>query len=92
MPDTLDQINAILARSERMLQAQRWIIVLTASAVLWGAKLECTKADHEKRITNVETDTQHIHDDMIEVKTRIHGVASQIGKMPGKVASTIKQE
>lgn len=91
MPDAIDQLDAKLAKLDRLYRMQLGIILLTASAVLWGGRLEWSKADHEARIHAVETDTRGLREDMIEVKTRIHGVATQVGRVPGKVAAKLNE-
>lgn len=88
MPD----IETMIERLEKLLQYQKWIIVCTAAAVLWGAKLEFASADHGKRLDSVEADTKRNGNNISEIQGRLHGIASLVGKIPGKVATALKPQ
>lgn len=91
MPPTTDIEEAKIARMERMLNAQKWIIGLTASAVLWGARLEFASTNHGERIQGLEADSK-IHDKSIsEIQGRLHNIADQAPNTPNHVAAKIQQ-
>lgn len=77
----LDKFDAKMAKLERLYKLQLGIILLTASAVLWGARLEWTSADHEKRINRLESATDDLKTDVIEIKTRTRNITA----LPPKV-------
>ncbi|WP_395739283.1 hypothetical protein [Prosthecobacter sp.] len=51
--------------------------------VSWAVWVTNTNFRHDSEIAV-------LHANMDEVKSRLHGVASQMGKLPGKVATAIK--
>lgn len=54
-------------------------------------QIQTTLADHKERILKHDTDIDHLRGDVSDIKARIHGVASQIGKLPNKVAEKVTQ-
>lgn len=69
--DALTQIDAILAKVERIFGAAKWLIGLVSAGVLLVARLEWGHANHELRLGGLEGD----------VKT--HGL--QIERMKGQM-------
>lgn len=85
-------IETVINRLERLMNMQKWIIGLTAAAVLWGARLEFASTDHGKRLDSVEPETKRNSNNISEIQGRLHGLASQMGKLPGKVATALRPQ
>ena len=95
MPESktiLDNFDAKMAKLERLYKLQLSIILMTGTAVLWGARLEWTSADHEKRVSKLEISTEGLKSDMIELKTRTRNVTSLTPKsIPEVLTSKLPQ-
>ena len=79
---------------EKMLKLVVLLVSLTATGVLWGARLEWTAGDHEKRILAVSaiatetakslgeiSSTQKVQENEIRnLEGKIHGVSTLVGK------------
>jgi hypothetical protein len=64
----------ILARAERLTKLVTAVMVLTVTGVLWGARLEWSSQDHEKRIGTIEADSKEYGRDIATLKaTRKEG-------------------
>lgn len=87
-----ERFSVTVGKLERLLAAQRWIIGMTAAAVLWGARLEFASADHGQRLTGVEADVKTNGKDIAAIQGRLHGIATQVGMLPGKVAARLLEE
>lgn len=70
----LDKIDAILGRAERITRLLVWLFCLIISGVLWGSRLEWVSADHEKRVTSLETQTKELVTDVTILKVRVPGI------------------
>lgn len=46
--------------------------------------------EHTKQLDSHAVKIDSLHDDVTDLKVRIHGVASQAGKVPGRVAAKIE--
>lgn len=55
-------------------------------------KIETVIGSHEKRINSLEESQNDASKEISEIKGRLHGIASQVGKVPGKVAAAVKEE
>lgn len=55
-------------------------------------KIETVITTHEHRLTTLESHRDEAAKEIGEIKGRLHGIASQVGKLPNKVATTIKSE
>lgn len=49
-------------------------------------------ADHEIRLGQHQNKIETLSDSVIDLKARIHGIASQVGKMPSKVAAKVMEQ
>jgi hypothetical protein len=87
-----EDLMTVFEKMEKLLVIQRWIISLTAAAVLWGARLEWSNKDHEQRLNEVEADNKQDAKNISEIQGRLHGIASQLGKLPGQVAAKVKED
>ena len=49
-----------------------------------------TIAEHAKKLDHHDQQIDSLRGDVSDIKASIHGISSQVGKLPGKVAATIK--
>lgn len=99
----LERCEAMLALVDRLAKWQIAVIVATAGGVLWGARLEFKSADHESRLTKLESHDEKLGDlvqslrsdgallrQMVE-SMKSHG-ASNTNKVDVKVGAMAKDE
>ena len=55
-------------------------------------ELITTIAAHSKILDHHDHKLEKLSDDVSDLKARVHGVASQVGKIPGKVATALKPQ
>lgn len=55
-------------------------------------KVETVIGQHESRIGGIEGDVKRQGSAISNIEGRLHGIATQIGKVPGRVASKIQDE
>lgn len=48
--------------------------------------------DHKERLDHHEAKLDHLNSDVNDIKARIHGIASQVGKIPVKVATALRPQ
>lgn len=46
--------------------------------------------EHEKKLTHHNDQIEVLRDSVADLKARVHGVASQVGKVPGRVAAKLE--
>ena len=68
-----------------------WALALIISGAVWAALLQSDvtslKAEHAEMKPKVESALSSI----ANIEGRLHGIASQVGKMPGKVAAKLNE-
>lgn len=85
---SLERMNQILARLERVWKLCLGIATAVVAVVLWGARLEWRVSEAHAIIPTVQQHGQQI----ATLEGRLHGIASQVGKVPGKVAAKLNEE
>jgi len=90
---------------EKMFKWVVALVTLTMGGVLWGAKLEWTSADHEKRLLSTETTIAQTAKTLNAIDTnlqlqeqainglggKVHGVSILVGKSSEEIKRTIKE-
>lgn len=87
-----EKFEKTIGRLEKLVQAQRWIIGLTAAAVLWGARLEYASTDHGKRLDAMEPQLRANSTSIAQIEGRLHGISTLIGRVPEKVVAKINEK
>lgn len=89
--DTLSRIDLILSRLERLGKLLLTTLMIIVSGAIWAATMEL-------RLRSVESEQGHLspkveaHGQQISnLEGRLHGIASQLGKVPGKVAAKMQE-
>lgn len=85
-------LDTLITRLEKLAGLGKWIISLIIAFVAWAARLEFASTDHGKRLDGVEIDTKRNSNNISEIQGRLHGTASQLGKLPGKVATALRPQ
>lgn len=85
-------LDTLITRLEKLAGLGKWIISLIIAFVVWAARLEFASTDHGKRLDGVEVDTKRNSNNISEIQGRLHGTASQLGKLPGKVATALRPQ
>ncbi len=75
-----------------ILTAAITVFIQVASVGELKGKIETVIGAHEKRLTDLEHHRDEASKEISEIKGRLHGIASQVGKVPGKVAAAVKEE
>jgi cell division protein FtsL len=89
--DSLSRIDLILSRLERLAKLLLAALMIIVSGAIWAATMEL-------RLRSVESEQSHMspkveaHGQQISnLEGRLHGIASQLGKVPGKVAAKMSE-
>lgn len=88
----MDRIDSLIARLERLGKLLLWALTLILTGAVWATRQEVMLNDHDRRLREVETSSSALSADVSEIKGRLHGIASQVGRVPGKVAERITNE
>lgn len=80
--DSIDRIDVLLSKTERIFRAA-WVIILAiVGGALWVASAQWSIADHERRITSVEGDVKPMADTLARVKGHLGITAAPPPKPP----------
>lgn len=95
-PDIIDRLEAVLTKQEKLGKVLIASLVLILSGALWAARLEWRVADTAAQVVDIKTDLepqvkQH-GEQLANIEGRLHGVASQVGKVPSRVAAKLQPE
>lgn len=90
LPKLIEEMEQMLQRTERVRKLWMAVVTVTVGAVLWGARLEFASEDHGRRINGLEVDVKANGKNISEIQGRLHGIASQVGKVPGRVAGKLE--
>lgn len=90
--DTFNRIDSLIARLERLGKLLLWALLLIITGAVWATRQEMVINDHDRRLREVETVTASNSTDVSEIKGRLHGIASQVGRVPGKVVERMTNE
>ena len=85
-------LDTLITLLEELAGVGKWMISLIIAFVVWAARLEFASTDHGKRLDGVEVDTKRNSNNISEIQGRLHGIASQLGKLPGKVATALRPQ
>lgn len=85
-------LDTLITRLEKLAGLGKWLISLIIAFVVWAARLEFATTDNSKRLDGVEIDTKRNSNNISEIQGRLHGIASQLGKLPGKVATALRPQ
>lgn len=55
-------------------------------------KIQTVIQMHEQRLHNAEQEVRSLQKDVSNIEGRLHGIASQVGKVPAQVAEKLKTE
>lgn len=89
--DSLDRIDDLLGKTERILRAA-WVIILAiVGSALWVASAQWSIADHERRLTSVEGDVKPMADMLSRVKGHL-GISAAPPPTPPPSASVVWSE
>lgn len=55
-------------------------------------KIETVITAHEHRLSVLENHRDEAAKEISEIKGRLHGIASQVGRLPSKVATSLREE
>jgi len=90
--DQLTRADDLLSRLERLGKLLLTILMVTVSGAVWAATIEIRlrsmESEQSQMVPEIKTHGQQISN----IEGRLHGIASQVGKMPGKVAAKIQTE
>lgn len=90
--DTLDRIDAMLGKLERLGKLMLAALALIISGAIWAATMQsdlaAVKAEQREIRPKVETALNSI----ANIEGRLHGIASQVGRVPGRVAEKLQPQ
>ena len=81
----LNILNHALSKLDRIFRAARWLVLMTASAVLWGARLEWKNGDHEYRLAKIETTDEKFRDETVRFLNQVEKVQAVMGEQIRKL-------
>jgi len=91
-PSDLDRLDQMLSKLEKLGHLLLWALGLIITWAVWAALLQSDvtslKAEQAEMKPEIKGHTQAI----ANIEGRLHGIASQEGKVPGKVAAKLQEE
>ena len=87
--DTLDRIDTMLNKLERLGKIMRWALGLIITGAVWAASMQSRVNSLEAEQQDMRPKVQGALNSIANIEGRLHGIASQVGKVPGKVASKL---
>lgn len=91
MSDTLDRIDSVLAKQERVARLMLWALGLILTGAVWATLLQADvnalKSDNADMKPKVNSHSEAI----ANIEGRLHGIASQVGKVPSRVAAKLNE-
>lgn len=89
-PSQIDRLDAMLSKLERLGKLLLWALALIISGAVWAATIQ-------DRVTNIEAWKSEASPKLeghakaiANIEGRLHGLASQVGKVPGRVAAKLE--
>lgn len=92
LTEALARIDTAAARMERLWSILRWIATLIIAGVLWGARLEWRSSATADDVSAMKPVVSEHGQKLANIEGRLHGIASQVGKVPSKVAARLNGE
>lgn len=91
-PDTITRLDSMLGKLERLGKLMRSALVLIITGAIWAATMQndlaSVKAEQREIRPKVESHAQAI----ANIEGRLHGIASQVGRVPGRVAEKLQPQ
>ena len=95
-PDIIDRLEAVLTKQEKLGKVLIASLALIISGALWAARLEWRVADTAAQVVDINTSlkpqVKEHGEKLANIEGRLHGVASQVGKVPSRVAAKLQPE
>ena len=89
--DSLDRIDDLLGKTERIFRAAWLIIFAIVGGALWVASAQWSLADHERRLTSIEGDVKPMADTLARVKGHL-GLSAVSPAKPTPTSSVVWAE
>lgn len=94
--DNLDRMDAALTKLEKLGKLLVWALVLIIAGALWAARLEWRVSDTAAQVVDINTSlkpqVKEHGEKLANIEGRLHGIASQVGKVPARVAAKLQPE
>ncbi len=88
----LDRLDQMLSKLEKLGKLLLWVLGLIITWAVWAALLQSDvmslKAEQAEMKPEIKGHTQAI----ANIEGRLHGIASQVMKVPDKVAAKLQEE
>lgn len=89
--DTLDRIDTMLNKLERLGKLMLLALGLIITGAVWAASMQSRVSNLESEQAGMKPQIQQ-HDKAISnIEGRLHGIASQVGKVPSRVAAKLNE-
>lgn len=85
----MDQMITKLSGLARLLL---WALALIISGAVWAATLQGRVNSLEAEQNDLRPKVQSALSSIANIEGRLHGIASQVGKVPGKVAAKLNED
>jgi hypothetical protein len=89
--DSLSRIDLILSRLERLAKLLLAALMIIVSGAIWAATMELRLRSVEAEQSRISPDVKAHGEQISNIEGRLHGIASQLGKVPGKVAAKMSE-
>ena len=91
-PDIIDRLEAVLTKQEKLGKVLIASLALIISGALWAARLEWKAAATADEVADIKPQVQVHGQQLANIEGRLHGIASQVGKVPSRVAAKLQPE
>lgn len=91
-PSDLDRLDQMLSKLERLGKLLLWALVLIITGAVWAALLQSDVTSLKAEQAEMRPKVQGALNSIANIEGRLHGIASQVGKVPGKVAAKLNED
>lgn len=90
--ETITHIETMLTKLEKLGRLLVWALGLIISGAVWASTMQMRIASVESWKDKTDPKVEEHSSKLASIEGRLHGIASQVGKVPSRVAAKISEE
>lgn len=87
----LDRLDLMLSKLEKLGKLLLWALGLIITGAVWAALLQSDVASLKAEQAEIKPKVEMHSQAIANIEGRLHGISSQVGKMPGKVTAKLNE-
>ncbi len=91
MSKPLDRMDAMMTKLERVAKLMLWALGLIISGAVWAALLQSDVNTLKAATADMKPKVDGHSQAIANIEGRLHGIASQVGKVPSRVAAKLNE-